>query len=87
MDGYSEIAASVWIASVDMGVDGGQVFGAFATADAAKKHFEIKYPILKLNWVQSDREYADAPKQWTSQFGPDIYTIQEFDVLSDEEIA
>lgn len=86
MNGYSE-SAPVWIASVDMGADGGRVFGAFATSDAAKKFLAVTYPILKLNWVQSDREYAGAPKQWVSQFGSDTYTIQEFDVLSEDEIA
>ena len=85
MDGYSEIAP-VWVASADA-PDGGQSFGAFATADAAKKYFAVKYSILKLEWMQNDREYVGAPKVWIAQNGMDTFYIQQFDVITEDEIA
>ena len=89
MDGYSEIPA-IWILSLDSVDNGGRVFGAFDSPEAAMKYFQIKYRDLRhLDWKQQDREYADAPTIYTaiSSHGLDYYHIQQFDILSDEEIA
>jgi hypothetical protein len=88
LDGYSEIAP-VWILSGDFRMDGARVFGAFDSPEAAMKYFQIKLPMFRyLDWVQADREYEGADKAFVAKTNAlDTFTIQQFDVLSDEEIA